>query len=175
MKNISVTGLVFGILILLSPLSYGEVAPQEAKATLYDANGKEVGKVLLSEEPEGVGMDISVYNLPSGIHALHIHDVGKCDPPDFASAGAHFNPHGKKHGLQNPEGPHGGDLPNLEVTSEGSAGLALIKRRITLGEGDHSLFHPGGTSFIIHENTDDEVTDPAGNAGARIACGVIEK
>ena len=101
--------------------------------------------------------------------------VGKCDAPDFKTAGPHFNPDGKKHGTKNPEGPHAGDLSNFEVGADGRAKVSLLATRVTLGEGPNSLFHPEGTSLVIQEKPDDYMTHPAGNAGARIACGVVQK
>jgi Cu-Zn family superoxide dismutase len=101
--------------------------------------------------------------------------VGKCDPPDFKSAGPHFNPDNKKHGSKNPDGPHAGDLPNFDVGPDGTAKVSVVAPNVTLGDGPNSLFHPEGTALVIHEKADDYMTDPAGNAGARIACGVVQK
>jgi Cu-Zn family superoxide dismutase len=125
--------------------------------------------------PEGVKVTVQVHGLAPGPHGFHVHDVGACAGPEFKTAGGHFNPTGKKHGLLNPEGHHGGDLPNLAVGADGSGQATALLAGVTLGEGAASLFHPGGTSVVIHAAADDGRTDPAGNSGARIACGVIEK
>jgi Cu-Zn family superoxide dismutase len=109
------------------------------------------------------------------MHGIHIHNVGKCEGPEFTSAGPHFNPSSKKHGTDNPEGPHGGDLLNLEVKADGVGKASLLDLNATLGEGPNSIFHEGGTSLVIHASPDDYKTDPSGNSRARIACGVIEK
>jgi Cu-Zn family superoxide dismutase len=101
--------------------------------------------------------------------------VGKCDPPDFKTAGPHFNPDNKKHGVKNPDGPHAGDLSNIEVAADGTVRVTSLAPNVTLGEGPNSLFHDGGTSLVIHAQADDLMTDPSGNSGARIACGVIQK
>ena len=150
---------------------------QAARAELRNAQGEPVGTATLSDDPEGVGIRLQLSKLPPGTHGLHIHAVGRCDPPDFTSAGGHFNPEVRKHGLQNPEGAHTGDLPNLTVTGNGSANVELLARDVVLGSAtnSHSLFPPTGTSLVIHANADDGKTDPAGNAGARIACGVITR
>jgi superoxide dismutase, Cu-Zn family len=104
-----------------------------------------------------------------------VHTVGKCDPPDFASAGGHLNPDMKKHGKENPDGPHAGDLNNLEVGADGTAKASFVDSKVTLGDGPNSLFHDGGTALVIHEKADDYKTDPSGNSGPRIACGPIQK
>ena len=109
------------------------------------------------------------------IHALHVHAVGKCEGPDFKSAGPHFNPEEKKHGTQNPDGPHAGDLPNFEVGADGRAKTSVVATRVSLGTGTNSLFQSNGTALVIHEKADDNLTDPAGNAGSRIACGAVQK
>jgi len=106
---------------------------------------------------------------------VHIHNVSTCTAPDFTSAGPHFNPGAKQHGSGNPNGPHAGDLPNFEVDAKGVGDVSFAVPDITLGEGPNSLFHAGGTALVIHAAADDNKTDPSGNAGARIACGVIEK
>ena len=152
-----------------------EMKPK-AKATLINAEGKEVGIALFEEVPGGLRMSLKVADLPPGFHAFHIHSVGLCEPPDFKSAGPHFNPFHKKHGRQNPEGPHAGDLPDLYVGKDGTGDLDALVPALTLaGDGETSLFHPGGTALVIHASPDDNATDPAGNAGARIACGVITR
>jgi superoxide dismutase, Cu-Zn family len=122
-----------------------------------------------------VRIDVNVSQLPPGTHGIHIHNVGKCEGPAFTSAGPHLNPASKKHGKDNPEGPHAGDLLNLQVDSNGVGKASLLDANVTLGSGPNSVFHEGGTSLVIHASADDYKTDPAGNSGARIACGVIQK
>ncbi|ABS28248.1 superoxide dismutase family protein [Anaeromyxobacter sp. Fw109-5] len=145
------------------------------RAILKDAGGKEVGTATFTSGEGGVKVDVVVAGLTPGKHGIHVHAVGKCEPPDFKSAGGHFNPFGKKHGLRNPEGLHAGDLPNLEVGKGGEARATFIAKGATLGEGEGSLFGAEGTALVVHADPDDERTDPAGASGARIACGVIER
>jgi Cu-Zn family superoxide dismutase len=113
--------------------------------------------------------------VPPGLHGFHIHAVGKCDPPDFSSAGQHFNPTGKQHGALNPAGSHAGDLPNLNVGPDGVGRLETTTEQITLGTGPTSVWDADGSALVLHAAPDDFKTDPTGNAGARIACGVITK
>jgi superoxide dismutase, Cu-Zn family len=108
-----------------------------------------------------------------GTHGIHIHTVGKCEGRAFTSAGAHFNPTSKKHGKDNSEGPHGGDLLNIEVAAEGNGKTGLSDPNVTLGGDRNSLLQDAGSALVIHEKANDYKTDPAGNSGARIACGVI--
>jgi Cu-Zn family superoxide dismutase len=153
------------------------VAPQSARAELKDRDGKTVGTATMTEEARGVRIEIQAANLPAGRHGFHIHDAGRCEPPQFTSAGGHFNPGALKHGMENAAGPHGGDLPNLVIGADGTGSLTVLNPYITLAGGDSgaSLFHPGGTALVIHAGPDDYYTDPAGNSGERIACGVITK
>lgn len=153
----------------------GESPAPKAKATLINSQGQKVGQAQLEETSKGVKITLTVENLPPGTHAFHIHEKGLCDPPDFMTAGGHFNPFHKHHGLKNPAGPHAGDLPNLVVGADGKDTLEAVASLVTLKPGENSLFHPGGTSLVIHAGPDDYMTDPAGNAGARIACGVVTK
>lgn len=150
-------------------------AQPQAKADLKNADGKSVGMATLREIKGGVLLTVEAKELSLGLHAIHIHEVGKCEEPQFTSAGGHFNPTKVKHGLKSPEGGHGGDMPNLYVTKEGIARYQTLNDRITLGSGDMSVFDADGSTLVIHAIADDDTTAPAGNAGERIACGVITK
>jgi Cu-Zn family superoxide dismutase len=149
-------------------------AAQSAKATLKNAEGKEVGRAALTQTPAGVLIRLTVKGLPAGERAFHIHSVGKCEPP-FTSAGGHFNPGGRKHGLMAADGHHAGDLPNLHVPAGGELIVEVLNPAVTLEKGKaNSLFGPQGTALVIHAGKDDYKTDPTGDAGGRIACGVVE-
>jgi Cu-Zn family superoxide dismutase len=160
--------------LLALALSAAAQNSQSAKATLKNAEGKEVGTASLTETPAGLLIRLSVNGLPPGERAFHIHGVGKCEPP-FTSAGPHFNPGSKKHGLMASEGHHAGDMPNLHVPASGEVAVEVLNRDVTLEKGKpNSLFGPQGTALVIHAGKDDYKSDPAGDAGGRIACGVIE-
>ncbi len=145
--------------------------------TLKDAKGADVGTATIEPSGKGVEVKLDVKNLPPGVHALHFHQNAKCDPPDFKSAGPHFNPDQKEHGFLNPKGHHNGDMANFTVKPNGTAKVTIKDVDVVLGTGSEakSLFANGGTSLMIHAGPDDMKTDPAGNSGKRIACGVITK
>jgi Cu-Zn family superoxide dismutase len=155
-------------------LSTFSAAAQSAKATLKDKENKDVGSATLTQTPHGVLIALSVKGLPAGEHAFHVHGVGKCEPP-FMSAGGHFNPDKKKHGMMAPDGAHAGDMPNLHIPANGELSVEVLNAAVTLEKGKpNSLFGPEGTALIVHAGKDDYKTDPTGEAGGRIACGLVE-
>jgi len=156
-------------------LALASVSSAKTVVQLKDAQGNSVGTAILWESGSGIGMELNLKNLPAGEHGIHFHQNAKCDAPDFKSAGPHLNPDGKKHGLENPEGHHAGDNPNLTVGADGKAHFKWEGKDVNLGSDSHSLFSNGGTSLVIHAKSDDQKTDPSGNSGDRIACGVVVK
>jgi superoxide dismutase, Cu-Zn family len=167
---------------MLGACSAKEVSIQPAaadsaviKTTIINAKGKTIGTAELSSVAEGVKIHLEAAKLPPGMHGIHLHEVGICEAPDFVSSGMHFNPTHKQHGFENPQGFHEGDLPNIQVDAKGKINVDLIDKVVTLEQGKtNSLLSAKGVSLIIHEKADDYMTDPAGNSGARIACGVIK-
>jgi Cu-Zn family superoxide dismutase len=165
--------LLLAVFVALSSLC--ALAAPEGRATLRDAEGKTIGTAALTPTEGGVRIVVSVTGLSPGPHALHVHATGACERPGFITAGPHFNPSAKEHGLENPRGSHLGDMPNLVVDAAGTGTASFVLKDASLSVGARSLFPAGGTSIVIHASPDDMKTDPAGNAGARIACGVIER
>jgi Cu-Zn family superoxide dismutase len=155
------------------PASRGTVI-RSATAEMRSASGVRHGILTLERSPAGVRIDGALTGVPPGTHGIHFHQVGQCDPPDFETAGAHLNPAGMEHGLQNPRGPHAGDLPNVTANSAGQMVVDIATIRVTLDADPRvGLFDSDGTALVIHANADDQRTDPSGNSGARIACGVV--
>jgi Cu-Zn family superoxide dismutase len=156
------------------PYIPGVTSPRPAAGvTLKDSSGRVVGSAVLLQEGDGVRILLDLKGVTPGSKAVHIHEVGQCDAPNFDSAGAHFNPKKAEHGTENPRGPHAGDLPNITVDATGHGHLEVTNPRVTLERGSASLLNGRGTALVVHEGPDDMRTDPAGNSGPRIACGVI--
>jgi len=169
------------LVLALSSVAYAggatKAKPKTApvKVDLADGTGKAIGTATLTASSKGVSIKLDVHDLTPGSHAIHIHATPKCDGPDFKSAGGHFNPDNKKHGMKSPDGAHAGDMPNFTVGKDGKSKATVVAPGVTLGDDAHSVFSGEGTALVIHAKADDMKTDPAGNAGDRIACGVISK
>lgn len=146
-----------------------------ASGTFRNAAGEPIGVATITDTAGTLRLGVSVGSLSPGRHGLHFHAQGSCTPPNFASAGPHFNPGGRQHGRLSPEGPHLGDLPNLVVGANGSADTSFMVPSDLAAPGPGSLLQPGGIALVIHTDPDDELTDPSGNSGARVACAVIER
>ena len=148
--------------------------PVPLQVEFYNSMRVRVASAILAEASNGVQISIRAFGLPPGTHGFHIHEAGICEPPDFTSAGPHFNPGGKQHGVNNAAGKHAGDLPNLMVGPDSGVAVTVVAEGVTLRPvGTNSLVRKGGTSLVIHANADDEMTDPSGNSGPRLACAVI--
>jgi superoxide dismutase, Cu-Zn family len=154
-------------------------AAETAMVEMKNAEGTSLGNVRLTtvnaDGTGGVRFTLDLHGLPPGEHAFHVHQNSKCDPPKFTTAGPHFNPDHKQHGRDNPNGPHAGDMDNFVVGQDGMAQVELIDPNVDLGTDSHSVFSNGGTALVIHAKPDDMKTDPSGNSGDRIACGVVVK
>ncbi len=165
---------LFAIMVVSAALagaSQAAGAAEQAQAQMMNANGDPVGMVSLHKTPHGTLLHAMLHDMPEGAHAFHVHAIGKCEAP-FKSAGGHFNPQGKKHGIMSAEGMHVGDMPNIHVPASGSLEIEVLNAHLML---DSSLFDEDGAAIVIHDGPDDYASDPAGAAGPRIACGVISK
>jgi Cu-Zn family superoxide dismutase len=164
--------LTLGLFLALVALSSRSAA--KTKVELKDAQGKAVGDIVISDQGPGVALELELHDLTPGEHAIHFHAVPKCEGPDFKSAGGHFNPDGKKHGFDSPDGHHAGDMKNFTVSADGKASVRLEDSDVTLKDGPHSLL-TNGAAIVVHAKADDYKTDPSGNSGDRVACGAITK
>ena len=152
----------------MGPMGSGE----GMQVAMKDASGKDVGTVTLEDTPQGLLLTGALTGLPPGEHAIHVHEVGVCEAP-FKTSGGHFNPKKKQHGVKNKKGAHAGDMPNLSVAADGTVRFQHLATGLTLKKGATSVLDRDGSSLMIHASADDHASDPAGNAGDRIACGVI--
>ncbi len=167
--------LAVGAGVAVLALSASLAAQGPVKVEMKDGQGQSLGTATLSSAQGMVHIQLDLKGLKPGQHALHVHATAKCEGPAFTSAGGHFNPAGKKHGLKSPDGPHAGDMENFTVAADGTAKGMVMAHGITMGSEANSIFANGGTALVIHAGPDDMTTDPAGAAGDRIACGVIAK
>lgn len=177
MREMTVAGSLLVAAALTGGCASGGLSASEpslmAWAELKNANGESVGSVVFRQEDRRVRIVVQAGGLTPGRHGIHVHAVGRCEPPAFQSAGDHFNPLGKKHGLETPQGPHGGDLPSLEANASGRAEYVAVTDRMTLGPGPTGVFDADGSAIVIHEGADDQRTDPSGNSGDRVLCGQL--
>jgi Cu-Zn family superoxide dismutase len=148
-------------------------APRTVAVELKDAQGRSAGEAILEQTPHGVLIRAGFRALPPGEHALHLHETGRCEAPTFESAGGHFAPEGRQHGFRQAQGPHAGDLPNIHVPESGTLRLDVMAPRVSLGGSQGNLLDEDGSALVVHARPDDYASDPAGNAGDRIACGEI--
>lgn len=165
--------LLIGFVVLLAGCA--EENPKKLDVKMFNADGDSLGTIKVEEQAKGLKLKVDLEGLEPGVHGIHIHSAGKCKAPDFKSAGNHYNPDDKEHGLLHPKGAHAGDLPNLIVKDSGNVKATLTAKDVTLRKGKTTLFTQKGTSIIVNQNQDDGMTQPAGDSGKRIACGVITK
>jgi Cu-Zn family superoxide dismutase len=164
------------LFLMLLPFHLLAAGPvQFASATFIDVKGDPIGIATLSEGLDGVAVRVHLVGLSPGYHGVHIHEKGVCVAPDFKWAGGHFNPFGAEHGLKNPKGRHVGDLGNLLVNQDGVGTGSFSAPLATLGKGENSLFGKDGTSLVVHADPDDQISQPSGRGGKRVACGVIKQ
>jgi superoxide dismutase, Cu-Zn family len=162
--------------LLTTALMATALTAKDLTVKLADGQGQPIGTAKISDNKDGgVSINLDVKNLVPGEHALHFHGTAKCEGPGFTTSGGHFNPAMKQHGQDNPMGSHAGDMANFTVGTKGTAKVTIVNPAVTLGDGASSLFANGGTALMIHAKADDYKSDPAGNAGDRIACGVVTK
>lgn len=174
-STLSVGAFVGLVALLLVPIPAGVPGDQlTARAELVNRQGDRIGAVELEETAQGVLLRGSVSDLSSGVHAIHVHEIGICDPP-FASAGGHFNPAEKSHGMRSDDGKHAGDLPNLIISQDGELSFEIFAHAISLESGSSSVLDDDGSAIVIHAEGDDHESQPSGDAGARVACGVITR
>lgn len=166
--------LLAGAFFAGSP-ALAQAPTQGARAELRDARGNMVGTAVFSPAASGLKLDVQVqgFAAAAGEHGIHVHAVGKCEPDAFTTAGGHFNPTARKHGLNSPEGAHAGDMPNLVLDPQGNSTYVTTLAGISLGSDAGTILDADGSAVVIHAGPDDLVTDPAGNSGARVACGVV--
>lgn len=174
MKQLSAIAICSLLLLLVLPAAAKEKA---AKFAVKNAEGKTIGWAMIKPAGSGVAIKLTLQDMPPGEHAAHFHEKASCDGPDFKSAGGHLNPDNKQHGLENPDGHHAGDMENFNVDSHGKADVTVLNKDVNLNTdgNSHSLYANGGTSIVVHAKPDDMKTNPSGNSGDRIACGVISK
>lgn len=162
---------MISVLLLLVSCKAQERSPLEV--TMYNSSDDSIGTATFAEQPDGVQVKVTLEGLKPGLHGIHVHEYPKCESPDFKSAGNHLAPGGEEHGLMHPEGSHLGDLPNIEVGPDGTVDAELMVNGATLMDDKNSLLKSDGTSLVVHEKQDDGVSQPGGDSGKRIACGVI--
>jgi Cu-Zn family superoxide dismutase len=162
---------IAALLTLSACTTQGATTVDRAGVTMRDATGRDLGTLTLSNTTGGLILTGGLSGLPAGVHGIHVHTTGRCEPP-FESAGAHWNPASRMHGTLNPQGPHLGDMPNVTVSSSGSVTLSVTTPGGTL-RGTDGLMDSDGAAVVIHAQADDYRTDPSGNSGVRIACGVV--
>ncbi|MGP4061430.1 superoxide dismutase family protein [Halobacillus sp. H74] len=159
------------LLLLIVGCSGGERSPLET--SVYNSENDKIGTAVFTEQPEGVQVKLKIEGLEPGMHGVHIHEFPKCEAPDFKSAGNHFNPLAKEHGLMNSKGAHAGDMPNVEADASGMIDTELMLPEAKLKEDQMSLLRKEGTSIVIHSGPDDGMSQPSGDSGDRVACGII--